>query len=166
MSSTEKFTFFWETRSPFSQWHPSDFTVEGVEFNCAEQYMMYQKAQLFKDEQIARQILLTKKPRDQKALGRKVRNFDTTVWNNHCKQIVYDANYAKFTQNEALKEALFATVGTTLVEASPYDKIWGIGLTADHPDAQDKSKWQGTNWLGEVLNQLRDNLLNQDNHPD
>lgn len=159
MDTKEVFTFFWETKSPFSQWHPSDFTADGHDFNCAEQYMMYQKAKLFEDEQIAQQILLTKKPRDQKALGRKVRNFDPVVWNNHCKKIVYDANYAKFTQNEALRTSLFNTAGTTLVEASPYDKIWGIGLTASEPDAQDRTKWQGTNWLGEVLTQLRDDLL-------
>ena len=159
MSTEEKFTFFWETRSPFSQWHPSDFTLEGIQFNCAEQYMMYKKAQLFEDKQIAEQILLTKKPRDQKALGRRVRNFDSDTWNNHCKQIVYEANHAKFTQNEALKEALLATTGTELVEASPYDKIWGIGLTAEDPDAQDRSKWQGTNWLGEILTQVREDIL-------
>ncbi|WP_299454687.1 NADAR family protein [uncultured Microscilla sp.] len=161
MENQEQFTFFWETRSPLSQWHPSDFTVDGVAFNCAEQYMMCQKAKLFEDQQIAAQILLTKKPRDQKALGRKVRNFDSAIWNNHCKKIVYEGNYAKFTQNEALKASLLATTGTTLVEASPYDKIWGIGLAADHPDAQDKSKWQGTNWLGEVLTQLRNDLINE-----
>ena len=160
MNTEESFTFFWETRSPFSQWHPSDFTLEGIQFNCAEQYMMYKKARLFEDSQIAEQVLLTKKPRDQKALGRRVRNFDTTTWNNHCKQIVYEANHAKFTQNEVLKEALLATVGTELVEASPYDKIWGIGLTADNPDAQDRNKWQGTNWLGEILTQVREDILN------
>ena len=160
MSTTEKFTFFWETRSPFSQWHPSDFVVEGITFNCAEQYMMYQKAKLFDDEQIAEQVLLTKKPRDQKALGRRVRNFDTDTWQKHCKKIVYDANQAKFTQNESLKEALLATAGTELVEASPYDKIWGIGLTADDPAAQNRDTWQGTNWLGEVLTQVREDILN------
>ncbi|OJJ20387.1 GTP cyclohydrolase [marine bacterium AO1-C] len=160
MSTKENFTFFWETRSPFSQWHPSDFTLDNITFNCAEQYMMYKKATLFEDEQIAEQILLTKKPRDQKELGRRVRNFDSETWNNHCKQIVYEANHAKFTQNEVLKEALLATVGTELVEASPYDKIWGIGLTADDPAAQDRSKWQGTNWLGEILTQVRDDILN------
>lgn len=155
----EEFTFFWETRSPFSQWHPSDFTLEGKDFNCAEQYMMYKKAMLFNDDQIAEQILLTKKPRDQKALGRKVRNFDADTWNKHCKQIVYEANEAKFTQNDDLKDALLATAGTTLVEASPYDKIWGIGLTADQPEAQDRSTWQGTNWLGEILTELRENIM-------
>ena len=148
MDTNEIFTFFWETKSPLSQWHPSDFMLENHDFNCVEQYMMYQKAKLFEDEQIAEQILLSKKPRDQKALGRKVRNFDPVVWNNHCKKIVYDGNHAKFTQNEALRTSLLNTAGTTLVEASPYDKIWGIGLAADHPDAQDKDKWQGNQLAG------------------
>jgi ribA/ribD-fused uncharacterized protein len=157
----EKFTFFWKAHSPFSQWHPATFEIKGITFNCAEQAMMYGKAILFGDHEIAEQILASTNPAHQKALGRKVRNFDKNLWERSCKRIVYKVNYAKFTQNQHLLRALLETKGTTLVEASPYDTIWGIGLDANHPDARDRSKWRGKNWLGEVLTQLRENLLKE-----
>ncbi|TXK76729.1 NADAR family protein [Paenibacillus sp. N3.4] len=155
----EHFTFFWRSQSPFSQWHPSLFTLNGVQYNCAEQYMMVQKALIFKDADIAAKILKAHSPADQKKLGRQVKNFDSTIWAAVCKKFVYEANYAKFTQNSALKQSLLSTVGTTLVEASPVDTIWGIGLAEDHPDALDRKKWRGTNWLGEILTELREELL-------
>lgn len=157
----EKFTFFYRSKSPFSQWHPSYFEIEGISFSCAEQYMMYGKAKLFGDEEIAQKILAAKQPREQKRLGRKVRNFDPKIWEENAKAIVYKGNYAKFTQNEALKSALLSTKGTTLVEASPTDKIWGIGLSESDARAYDRSTWQGTNWLGEVLTQLREALQSE-----
>lgn len=155
----ETFTFFWQSRSPFSQWYPSNFVLEGIRFYCAEQAMMYHKAILFGDKEIAQKILQAKEPREQKALGRKVKNFDKKRWDSMCKQIVYTANEAKFTQNEELLQILLATEGTTLVEASPVDTIWGIGLAADDPRALDRTKWRGTNWLGEVLTELREDIL-------
>jgi len=121
----EQFTFFYRSHSPFSQWYMGHFEVENKQFNCAEQYMMYGKATLFEDEEIAQKILKAQHPREQKKLGRKVRNFDSIIWNANCKEIVYQGNFAKFSQDETLKKALFATQGTTLVEASPSDKIWG-----------------------------------------
>lgn len=159
----EKFTFFWRTQSPFSQWHPARFIVDGIEFNCAEQYMMYMKAKLFNDEEIAQKILDTELPSQQKALGRKVKHFDQEKWESNCKKFVYDGNYAKFTQNEELKKVLINTNGTTLVEASPTDCIWGVGLSEDDPRIQDRSTWRGKNWLGEVLTQLREDLLTEVN---
>lgn len=155
----EKFTFFWRTHSPFSQWHPVNFIVDGIEFNCAEQYMMYMKAKLFKDEEVAVKILKAKSPSEQKKLGRKVRNFNRGIWESNCKKFVYDGNYAKFTQNEKLKKVLLNTKGTTLVEASPTDCIWGVGLAQDNPKIRERRTWRGTNWLGEVLTQLREDLL-------
>ncbi|MFN0202346.1 MAG: NADAR family protein [Bacteroidia bacterium] len=155
----EKFTFFYHTSSPFSNWHPCEFEVEDIVFNCSEQYMMYGKAIFFEDEEMAERILAAKTPDKQKALGRKVRNFNYNLWREVAKDIVYKGCYAKFTQNEALKQMLLATAGTTLVEASPFDVIWGIGMRDDNPDRFYRSKWKGTNWLGEVLTDLREELL-------
>lgn len=149
------YTFFYS--GPFSQWHRCRFTVDGVEYCSAEQYMMHQKALLFGDGEIAEQIMQATHPRVQKALGRKVRNFDADRWTAVCRDIVYRGNYAKFSQNEDKKAALLATTGT-LVEASPYDRIWGIGLGADDPRRLDPKTWKGTNWLGEVLTKVRDDL--------
>jgi hypothetical protein len=155
----EQFTFFWSNANPFSQWHRSGFEIEGITYNTAEQYMMWGKAMLFGSEDIAEQILQTPNPGKQKALGRKVRNFDKKVWEANARDIVYRGNYAKFTQNEELKKHLMASKGTTLVEASPNDAIWGIGLAEDDPRARDRATWQGKNWLGEVLTKLREDLL-------
>jgi hypothetical protein len=155
----EQFTFFYRSRSPFSQWYPCSFTVAGIEFNCAEQYMMYAKAVLFGDENAARKILDAGEPRDQKALGRQVRNFNAAVWDREARTLVYRANHAKFTQNPRLLDALLATEGTTLVEASPTDRIWGIGMSEDDPGCRDRRKWRGTNWLGEVLTKVREDII-------
>jgi len=152
------FTFFFTEASPFSQWFRCSFTVDGHVFNCAEQYMMYGKARLFEDADTAAQILAADHPRQHKALGRKVKPFDTGVWLRERAAIVKAGNRAKFTQNPELRELLLATAGTTLVEASPYDKIWGIGLAASDPRAQDPAQWKGQNLLGKLLTELRDEL--------
>lgn len=153
----EKFTFFWG--GEFSQWYPSFFTIDGIEYNCAEQYMMAKKAMLFKDDETLKKIMNTTSPRDQKIYGREVKNFNVDVWNANCKQFVKEGSFAKFTQNEDLKKVLFASAGTTLVEASPKDKIWGIGLHESDPRVQDRKTWEGTNWLGEILTEVRDQLM-------
>jgi ribA/ribD-fused uncharacterized protein len=159
----EKFTFFWSNKSPFSNWYRIDFEIENIRFNCSEQYMMYKKAMLFNDDEVAKKITATNNPGKQKALGRQVKNFNQELWEKNCKQIVYEANYAKFTQNEHLLKALLKTKGTTLVEASPVDFIWGIGLEEDDPRALDRKQWRGTNWLGELLTELRENLIKEEN---
>jgi ribA/ribD-fused uncharacterized protein len=87
-----------------------------------------------------------------------VRNFDVSIWNSKAKNIVYKGNYAKFNQNEHLKKILLSTGNKILVEASPYDAIWGVGMSEDNPDIYDSKKWKGTNWLGEVLMQVREDL--------
>lgn len=155
----EKFTFFWRSDSPFSQWYPTRFEIDSIVFNCAEQYMMFGKAKLFGDHEIACKILRSSSPIEQKKLGRKVKYFDQVKWNAESKPIVYKGNHAKFTQNPALLQKLLSTKGTTLVEASPVDKIWGIGLAEDDPRSLFRKTWQGENWLGEVLTQLREDLL-------
>ena len=158
----EKFTFFWQTRSPFSQWHPCVFNLGGIKYCCTEQYMMAHKAMLFDDPESHRRIMATESPREHKKLGRKVANFDPDVWNKNAKDIVFRGNIAKFTQNEDLKRALLATKGTTLVEASPYDKIWGIGLAEDDPRALKRETWLGMNWLGEILTKVRNKIAEEE----
>jgi ribA/ribD-fused uncharacterized protein len=154
----EKFTFFWRTESPFSQWHPADFTVNGVHYTSAEQYMMHQKALLFGDQTIADKILKASSASVQKKLGRQVAGFDRTLWEAECQRIVYEGNWAKFTQNEELLTALRATRGTTLVEASPDDRIWGVGLAEEDRRIRNRRTWRGTNWLGEILTRLREDI--------
>lgn len=153
---TDKFTFFWN--GPFSNWYPSEFTIEGIRFTHMEQYMMWKKATLFNDGETAMMILSAKTPREQKELGRQVRNFDRDKWNSHCKKFVYDGCMAKFKQNRQLMLELLDTGNTELVEASPNDTIWGIGLHQTDPLALDKSNWRGTNWLGEILTQVRNDI--------
>jgi len=153
------FTFFWREQSPFSQWHRSRFVVEGVEYCCMEQYMMAGKARLFGDAQVLASILQATAPKTHKALGRKVRGFSDAVWERERERIVYEGNRAKFTQNAELLAALLATRGTQLVEASPTDRIWGVGLAAEDARIDDPSKWRGQNLLGKVLTRLRDDLL-------
>jgi hypothetical protein len=154
-----RFTFFWQSESPFSQWHPAEFVVEGKRFVCAEQYMMHGKAVLFGDLEVARRILASASPKTQKALGRKVRGFDERLWRRERERIVYEGNHAKFTQNEALLKALLATAGTELVEASPTDRIWGVGLSEEDPRILNPALWRGENLLGKVLTRLREDLL-------
>ena len=156
----KQFTFFWQ--GPFSQWYKSNFTIDGITFNTAEQYMMYNKAKLFADEDIAKQILNTGDPKTQKALGRKVKNFDMTWWNENCVQIVFRGNHAKFSQNKRLYDMLMNTNPSTLVEASPYDNIWGIGLNEEDAKKTEAAKWPGKNWLGIVLTDLREYFLEEE----
>jgi ribA/ribD-fused uncharacterized protein len=159
VSVTDQFVFFWNGWP--SQWFKCSFTIEGVSYNCCEQYMMAEKARVFGDDEILQAVLQSRSPRDQKALGRKVRNFDEGAWNEVCRGIVYSGNLAKFTQNTELFTELLATDPKTIVEASPHDHIWGIGLDQDDPRAQDPQQWQGTNWLGIALMQVRRTLLDQ-----
>ena len=152
----ETFTFFWKSR--LSQWHSSPFVVGGVTFTYAEQYMMYAKALLFCDRAAANRILTAKTPKEQQAIGRTVQGFDEATWALFREGIVFAGNYARFSQNPEQRELLFATCGTTLVEASPDDRVWGIGLAADDSRALDRSQWLGLNLLGEALTRVRECL--------
>jgi ribA/ribD-fused uncharacterized protein len=142
----------------FSQWFPSDFIIDGIKYVTAEQYMMARKAKLFGDNDAYCEIMKSKEPAYQKQIGRQVKGFKKNEWESICRQIVYDGNYAKFTQNPVMKEELMATGDMEIVEASPHDKIWGIGLHETDPRAWDKSTWKGTNWLGEAIMQVRETL--------
>lgn len=154
--TTDKFIFFWG--GTYSQWCPSHFNIDGVEYNCAEQYMMAKKALMFHDIDSYRNIMISDKPDDQKALGKMVTAFHKPTWEKYCRKIVYDGNMAKFTQNPAMLRELIASGNREIVEASPQDRIWGIGLHETHPDILDKTKWQGTNWLGIAIMEVREIL--------
>ena len=157
----EQFTFFYG--GFLSQWYPSPFEIDEIQFINAEQYMMYRKALLFKDEDIAYKIMKSTNPKEQKALGRKVKNFNIETWSAKSAgpklsvawSIVRKGSLNKFSQNPDLLEMLVDTAGTTLVEASPYDKIWGIGLSEWDSARLTRKNWLGTNWLGEILTDVR-----------
>lgn len=143
-----------------SNWADTPFmdTRTGIPYNCSEQFMMHKKALLFNDFDIAKKVLEKKFPGDQKALGRKVKNFNKEVWDEHARQIVYEGCYYKFTQNEDAYKYLMETKGYYLVEASPFDVVWGVGLGGYEPEIKDPKNWKGTNWLGQVLTVLREDL--------
>lgn len=151
------FVFFWG--GTFSQWQPSFFQIDGVEYNCCEQYMMAKKALLFNDFETLAHIMASDQPDDQKALGRKVKGFNVEIWVKYCRKFVYDGNYAKFTQNPKMREELMGTMGKEIVEASPEDPIWGIGLRGNDERAWKKETWLGTNWLGEAIMQVRETII-------
>lgn len=155
---TTDFVLFWKPPGVFSQWTASPFTVDGVDYTCAEQFMMAEKARLFGDDAVLGKILKSKSPKTHKALGRKVAGFDGAVWERERLEIVVRGNEAKFGQNPEMRDALLATGEKTLVEASPYDRIWGIGLRADDARAFDRSTWRGLNLLGQALEQVRASL--------
>jgi ribA/ribD-fused uncharacterized protein len=147
-----EFHFFWQ--GPFSQWHLCRFTVDNVQYNCAEQFMMAEKARLFGDTDRLKQIMVEIDPARQKKYGRAVANFKADKWNAVCQELVFKGNLAKFSQNDYLKTKLLDTGDKILVEASPYDRIWGIGYNAKDALTVPKSAW-GTNWLGQVLMRVR-----------
>jgi ribA/ribD-fused uncharacterized protein len=152
--TTDRHVFFWNGWP--SQWHPSEFTIDGIAYNCCEQFMMAEKARVFRDAESERTILRARDPHTQKAVGRKVAGFDETLWNSVCRGIVYRGNLAKFLQNADLALSLMETGERVIVEASPYDRIWGIGLGPDDARIHDEASWQGHNWLGIAVMQVRD----------
>lgn len=156
---TNEYEFFWSNNSPFSQWHKAKFELNDIEYTSAEQFMMAKKAELFEDNEIKEQILSTNNVRKQKELGRKVKRFDEEIWNINKIKIVYIANNLKFSQNHELKSNLLETKGKYIVEASPVDAIWGIGIAPDDPRRFNRNNWRGQNLLGKVLTQLREDIL-------
>jgi ribA/ribD-fused uncharacterized protein len=148
--------------SVYSQWAIRHIKIDGVIFNCNEQYMMARKALLFEDKYALEQIMRSNNPSVQKSLGKKVKKFDKDKWEAIAKEVVYDANYAKFTQNEDCLKELMASGDKIIVEASPYDCIWGIGMSCDDPGVTDEKNWRGTNWLGEAIMKVRENIRKQE----
>lgn len=162
-----KFLFFWGhtvkdeiTKSCFSQWFPCNFEENGVIYSTAEHYMMAGKARLFGDQEILEKILKTSSPQQAKSLGRKIKNFDHILWDKHKYEIVKQGNLLKFSQNPEFKDFILSTSEKVLVEASPYDRIWGIGMLETDSRAENPLQWNGENLLGFALMEVRDELRN------
>jgi hypothetical protein len=156
MKTTNKYVFFWN--GIYSQWHKANMTIDRIEYNSCEQYMMHQKAMLFGDEETAELIMQEKNPREQKKFGRKIQGFDKAIWDKNSLAIVYRGNLAKFSQNEGLKKELLATGDRILVEASPVDNIWGIGLDEKAKGVEDPANWKGLNLLGQAITLVKNEL--------
>ncbi len=169
---TFEYLYFWGhspsydgkvNKSCLSQWYVAPFVVDGTEYLTAEHWMMAEKARLFNDELMLEEILAAPDPKTAKMLGRKVRRFDGAIWEKNARRIVTEGNVFKFEQHSHLLKFLLSTGESILVEASPYDRIWGIGLKEDDSRAKHPATWLGANWLGfslmEVRRILRERLL-------
>ena len=164
MSKTDKHWFFYG--GPFSQWYFASFTIAGVTYCHCEQWMMAEKARLFGDDAALKAILAESDPRVIKGYGRQVKGFVKEIWEKiesngkpFCWNAVYQGNYAKFSQNPGLKKFLLDETGDRLlVEASPSDAIWGIKMSDGTPGIEDPKNWRGTNWLGEAITQVREDM--------
>jgi len=147
-----------EINGYLSNWYLADFSVDGIQYSSMEQYMMYQKALLFQDMEIAKQILNTSNVGKIKALGRSVKNYEDIIWNGMRQIIVYQGLLQKFQQNTELKEKLLATQEHLLAECAVQDKIWCIGLSMKDERRLHLDKWQGQNLLGFSLMCVRSAL--------
>lgn len=164
----DKHVAFWG--SAFSNFYPCKIHVDtdwdgnpvDLDFHCSEQYFMWLKATWFKDNEIADKILEAKTPKEAKALGREVRNFDDEEWKGVRESAMWNAVYQKFKQNEDLKDFLISDEfkGKKYVEGSPIDGVWGVKVHYESPNIDDESQWNGENLLGKVLNKVRDELSN------
>lgn len=161
-----KYVFFWGHQKPevgvsktcFSQWYESRFEVDGISYLTAEHYMMAEKARLFGDKVSEQQAIDASNPGEAKTIGRSVKGFEEQIWLENRFSIVVAANIAKFSQNQQLKEFILNTNNRVLVEASPLDKIWGIGLAADDKRADNPNQWKGDSLLGFALMEVREKL--------
>jgi len=162
-----KYLFFWGhqksddgsvTKSCFSQWFPAPFEVDGKHYATAEHFMMAEKARLFGDAEMEKLILECSCPKQAKAYGRGVRNFGPEAWNAHGFDAVVRGNIAKFQQNPAMLEFLLNTSNRVIVEASPRDRIWGIGMGQNNEKATNPALWRGKNLLGFALMEVREKL--------
>jgi ribA/ribD-fused uncharacterized protein len=159
-----KYIFFWGHSNKsnedigkfvFSQWYPSPFIVDNIEYKTAEHWMMAHKASLFGDSEIFHKIINAHKPGEVKELGRQIREFDEFKWNERKFEIVKTGNIHKFNQNKKLKDFLLATDDRIIVEASPTDTVWGIGLSQDSKMIDNPYTWRGENLLGFALMEAR-----------
>ena len=157
MKTTNKYVFFWN--GIYSQWHKANMTIDGITYNSCEQYMMHQKALTFGDTEIAKLIMEETNPREQKKYGRMIRNFDKSAWDKVSLGLVIKGNYFKFSQNENLKTSLLLTGNRILVEASPLDNIWGIGMAEDDVNIEHPMCWKGLNLLGQAITIVKQELI-------
>ena len=145
-------------KSSLSQWFDAGFVFDSIEYKTAEHWAMAQKALLFNDKVSFEKIIVSQTPKEAKKLGRKVKNFGPDVWNDHKYQIAIVGNLHKFTQNIELLNYLKGTQDKYLLEASPVDKVWGIGVSEDSAEAHNPYAWTGQNLLGFALMEVRDKI--------
>lgn len=149
----------YEENGCFSNWYPASFEYAGQNYNCVEQYMMYQKVLMFRQYDLAEKILKSNNPSEIKRLGRtRFPEFNSDVWDRTSYAIVKRGVRAKFEQNKDILQVLLDTQDNTLAECSLMDRKWGIGVAIDDPDCSDPSKWNGKNYLGRILMEVRDEL--------
>lgn len=146
------------TAACLSQWYDCYFEIDGIVYHTTEQYMMATKAKLFNDDEIFDEIMKAYSPAEYKKLGRKIRGYEQSIWDASKYDIVLRGNIAKFSQNLELMEFLLSTGDAILAEASPYDKIWGIGLDRESALKGGVRDWDGENMLGCILMDTRDRL--------
>jgi ribA/ribD-fused uncharacterized protein len=152
----------------FSQWYKSPFVIDLCFYNCAEQWMMAEKARLFGDVATLNKIMASSSPKEQKTLGRAVNGFKEEVWLPKARTIVYRGNFAKFTQNPSLLAILLDPLGSgttgaigkyVFVETNPHDALWGVAMDVKDPDVMNPKLWKGKNWLGQVLTDVREDII-------
>jgi ribA/ribD-fused uncharacterized protein len=160
MKETATHIYFFSDKDYMSNFYYSDFVVNNTKYICNEQYIMAQKALLFNDNDAFNQIMQCTKPYNMKQAGRKVKNFSDSIWLQHRNKILQDGLYAKFSQNANLRNKLLNTGNKTLVEASPYDKIYGVGLGENDEKILDENNWKGQNLLGYTLMNVRNLIAN------
>jgi ribA/ribD-fused uncharacterized protein len=148
-----------------SQWWHAPFEADGVEYATAEHWMMARKARLFGDAQAESRAIAATHPRQAKAAGRSVRGFDQQVWERECYGIMVEGNLRKFGQHSELREYLLGTSSRVLVEASPLDRVWGVGLGVEDERLRDPAQWRGLNLLGFALMEARTRLLTRQGTP-
>ena len=158
MPSTEPVLFYKQTHKfgCFSNFYKANIIINSQQFNCNEQYIMYSKAVLFKDDEYAAKILNETNPMNIKSYGRKIRGFDENIWIKNREIIADQCNLAKFTQHKKIRDILLSTDDAIIAEASPTDAIWGIGVNEDI--GKDINKWKGLNILGQSLMRVRDQI--------
>jgi ribA/ribD-fused uncharacterized protein len=151
-----KYFFFWKSATPLTNWHMQDFVHEGIKFNCSEQAMMYHKAILFADTEVAEMIMKADHPKEQKDLGRQVRGFNPEIWDRVKYDLIKSILTSKFSTIKANKNFLKSLKGKQIVESSPYDRVWGIGYRKE--EALDHIDDWGENLLGKILTELSEEL--------
>ncbi len=156
---SDSITAFFGSLTPLSNFHPAKFTLHRFEYHSPEQFLHHKKSILFKNEKSAARIMAASTAAECKTLGRKVSNFDMNIWKEKCKNIMKDGLTAKFSQNRQCFKVLEASNNTVLVEASPYDKVWGAGLSIKDPNLANMQIWKGDNLLGIILEKMRKDLI-------
>jgi ribA/ribD-fused uncharacterized protein len=171
IEQSNEFLFFWGhqpsqnflvDKACLSQWWPCSFTNEGKFYNSAEQWMMAEKARLFSDQERLELIMNSNDPKKIKEIGRNIKFFDESVWDHRKYDAVFEGNLLKFKQNEELKSFLISTGNSVLAEASPHDRIWGIGMSQDEAKGRTPLEWKGQNLLGFALMEVRKELVELD----